>query len=296
MKPEIEYISNHKYPGTIAYKRFFYKNAFKGVLRKHRVKFKRRRIGRDEHFVLYPHWQKRWYSLFEVPENLYVPFTYSDFARAVGFMKVIDELGVNFKHLLHLKSEMWFFKDLVPKDVYVIDYAFEDVLKIRPDKAAMIGYTAINRDGELHVKTRDHFVIKKLPKRDSLYLQEDTSNEFKGISRVPAELLENSRIIELFIPSHLAIRYGYTSGDLVSVHTTPYMATLFGFDRPFIQGLCTANLIISRLCMAGIHLQHFTITFARPVYIRSTVYLYFNDKGYRLQDKNNNVLCFGEIN
>jgi len=293
---EIEPVYNHKHPGTLAYKRFYYRSVIKGVLRPHRVIFKKRRVGRDDHFVLYPKGKKKWYKLFGVPEDVVVPFTYSDYSRAVGLMEAIDGLGTNFKHLLHLKSEIWFYQELIPEDVYVIDYEFEDVLQIKPDKAAMIGRTAISRNGELYMNMRDHFVIKDLPKRDAAYLQKDESNEFKGITRVPAEPLENARVEEIYIPMDLARRYGDCSGDQSIVHTSPRIAKIFGYERTFIQGLCSANLIMSRLCKAGIKLQHFTITFGRPVFMDSTVYLYFTENEYRLQDEDDNVLCFGKIN
>ncbi|HPF20192.1 MAG TPA: MaoC family dehydratase [Syntrophomonas sp.] len=296
MEPVVEPVYNRKHPGTLAYKKFFYKNAIKGVLRPHRVIFKKRRVGRDDHFVLYPQGQKKWYKLFGVPEDVTVPFTYSDFSRAVGFMEVIEGLQSNFKHLLHLKSEIWFYRELIPGEAYIIDYLFEDVLQIKPDKAAMIGCSAISRNGEQYMKMRDHFVIKDLPPRDAVYLQKDTSDQFKGITRVPAEPLDSARMEEIYIPADLAKRYGDTSGDYNIVHTSPLMARLFGYERTFIQGLCSANLIMSRLCMGGIKLRHFTITFGRPVFMDSTVYLYYTDHEYRLQDQDNRVLCFGQIN
>ncbi|NLV20598.1 MAG: MaoC family dehydratase [Syntrophomonadaceae bacterium] len=296
MEPVVEPVYNRKHPGTLAYKRYFYRSAIKGVLRPHRVIFKKRRVGRDDHFVLYPRGKKKWYKLFGVPKDVVVPFTYSDFSRAIGFMEAIEGLGSNFKHLLHLKSEIWFYEELIPGDVYVIDYAFEDVLQIKPDKAAMIGRSAISRNGELYMKMRDHFVIKDLPRKDAAYLQKDETNEFKGITHVSAEPLKNCRVEEIYIPADLARRYGDTSGDYNIVHTSPVMARIFGYERTFIQGLCSANLIMSRLCMAGIKLQHFTITFGRPVFMDSTVYLYYTDHEYRLQDIDNHVLCFGQIN
>ncbi len=296
MEPIIESIYNRKHPGTLAYKWFFYSRAFKGVLRKHRVVFKNRRIGRDEHFILYPEWKQRWYELFGAPQNIYIPFTYSDFSRAVGFMEVIDGLGANFKYLLHLKSEFWFYRELIPGDSYVIDYIFEDVLRIKPDKAAMIGLSAISRNGELFMKMRDHFVIKEVPEKYASRLQTDETNEFKGITHVPAEPLLNCTVQEIYISANLPKRYGITSGDRNIVHTSAWVARLFGYDRPFIQGLCTANLIMSELCRAGIKLQHFSITFGRPVFLKSKVFLCYTDKEYRLQDEDKNILCFGQIN
>lgn len=293
MKPEIEQIDNLGSPRTLAYNWSFYRSAVRGVLRRHRVVFTHPRYGRDSHFRFSLTSRRRWYRLFGASEELRIPFTYYDFSRAVALMEVIEGLGVNFKHLLHLKSEFSFYQELTPGKTYQIDYIFENVLRIKADKAAIIGQTKVYHDGTLCLEMRDHFVIKNVARKYIERLQDDESHEFKGITHIPAVPLINAAEKEIYIPENLSRYYGRASGDKNIVHTTAWAAKLFGYNRPFIQGLCTANLMMKEFAAAGIALKYFNITFARPVYLKSTVRLLIADGEYRLQDQKGNVLCFG---
>ncbi|MGE5454132.1 MAG: MaoC/PaaZ C-terminal domain-containing protein [Methylocystaceae bacterium] len=296
MPNKLEKINNYGHPGTFAYKRFFYRSAIIGVLRPHRVVFSHRRYGQDSNFRFHPRGRKNWYRLFNVPEDMTVPFTYYDYSRAVGLMKVIEGLGVNFRYLMHLKSEFWFYHPLVLGDQYTIDYIFEDVRQIKKDKGAIVGYSGIRQADKVFQETRDHFVIKAVPEKYMTHLLPDETNQFKSLTRLPAEPLVGCQKQEINIPSDLAKKYSKASGDYNIVHTSPRLARYFGYDRPFIQGLCTANLILRELVMAGISLDYFAITFCRPVYMPSRVTLLFTPFEFRLQDEEDHILCFGSLN
>lgn len=289
----LEVVENYGHPGTTAYKINLYRTLCRGLIRKHRVVFTRPRYGRDARFKLYHQSRRMWYELFQVPDDVIVPFTYFDHSRALGFMKVISGLGVNFTNILHLKSEMWFYKPLVAGERYVIDYVFEDVVKVKRDKAAIVSYSAISRNGELYQEVRDHFIIKNVEEKYLGRLQSDEMNQFKGITHLPVEPMEDAKIKDIYIPLDLPVKYTSASGDCSYIHITPRAAKLFGFGKPFLQGLCTANLLMKELVMAGIELEYFSIIFCLPVYLKNTVYLHYNDREYRLQDANGRVLAFG---
>lgn len=292
----LEVVENYGHPGTTAYKINLYRTLCRGMARKHRVVFTHPRYGRDARFKLYHSSQRRWYKLFQVPDDVIVPFTYFDHSRALGFMKVISGLGVNFTNILHLKSEMWFYRPLVPGERYVIDYVFEDVVKVKHDKAAILNYSAITKDGEFYQEHRDNFIIKNVKKKYLDRLQNDDMNQFKGITRLPADPIEDVKIKEIYIPMDLPVKYTSASGDCSYMHITPRAAKIFGFGKPFLQGLCTANLLMKELVMAGVKLEYFSIVFCLPVYLDDMVYLNYNDHEYRLQDSQGKVLAFGALN
>ncbi|HNX23216.1 MAG TPA: MaoC/PaaZ C-terminal domain-containing protein [Spirochaetota bacterium] len=294
---EINYIplENHGHPGTFSYNWFYYTSAIKGILRKHRLEFKTPRYGRDSNFIYLESTKRRWHRLYNVPENVYVPFTVYGYSGAVGMMRILKELGVNFRHLLHLKSEIRIFGEMKAGDSYVVDFEFADVMRIKADKAAIIGTVKVKKNGTVLLEVRDHFVIKEVPKPDLEKLKFDETGQFKGITRIPAKPMEGALVRELFIEKHYARDYGSASGDKNIVHTTPLTSRLFGYRRPFIQGLCTANLILSKLSMDGVNLSYFSIIFCRPVYLRSTVFLNYTGSEYRLMDRKGRVLCFGNI-
>jgi len=294
---EIKYIplKNYGHPGTFSYNWFYYRSAIEGILRRHRLDFKKPRYGRDSDFIYLESTKRRWHRLYNVPENFHVPFTVYGYSGAVGMMKILKELGVNFRHLLHLKSEIHIFGEMQAGESYIVDFEIDDVLRIKADKAAIIGTVKVSKNGKAFLEARDHFVIKEVPASDLDRLRPDESGQFKGITRIPARPMETAEVRELFIEKHYARDYGSASGDKNIVHTTAFASRLFGYRRPFIQGLCTANLILSKLSMDGLKLSYFSIVFSRPVYLRSTVFLYYTENEYRLIDRKGNVLCFGNI-
>ncbi len=217
------------------------------------------------------------------------------YSGAVGMMAILRELGVNFRHLLHLKSEIKVNVMMKAGESYIIDYAFEEVLRIKADKAARIGTTRVMRNNEVYMEVRDHFVIKEVPAKYLDRLKVNDPGEFRGITRIPADVLEGCSTHELFICENYARDYGQASGDKNIVHTKKFTSSLFGFGRPFIQGLCTANMIMSKLCVEGYIPSYFSIVFCRPVYLESRVYLSYTESEYRLQDEKGRILCFGKI-
>lgn len=297
MKHEVRYIPvvNHGHPGTLSYNWFYYRSAVKGVLRPHRLEFKKPRYGRDSNFLYRESTRRRWHRLYNVPDSVDVPFTVYGYSGAVGMMAVLRDLGVNFRHLLHLKSEITVKRIMRAGETYVIDYAFEEAIRIKADKAAIIGTTRVMRQSELFMEIRDHFVIKEVPEKYLDRLKVNDTGEFRGITRIPADRLDGAVTHELYIRENYARDYGNASGDKNIVHTTKFTSALFGFGRPFIQGLCTANLIMSKFCMEGYTPCYFSIIFCRPVYLESRVYLSYTSDDYRLQDDKGRILSFGKI-
>jgi len=297
MNRKVKYIPvvNHGHPGTFGYNWFYYKSAIGGVLRPHKLEFSEPRFGRDSNFIYRESTRRRWHALYNVPENLEVPFTVYGYSGAVGMMAILKELGVNFRHLLHLKSEIKINSTMQAGESYVIDYAFEDAIRIKADKAAIIGTTKVLRTNRSLIEVRDHFVVKEVPEKYLEKLRTDETGEFRGITGIPSCNPEKFITRELYIMENYARDYGRASGDKNIVHTTKFASRLFGFGRPFIQGLCTANLIMSRLCVEGFTPAFFSIVFCRPVYLESRVFLNYNEEEYILQDENDRVLCCGNL-
>ena len=76
-------------------------------------------------------------------------------------------------------------------------------------------------------------------------------------------------------------------------HVTPAGAARAGFRRPFLQGLCTANLVVTALTRRGT-LERFSVLFARPVEVGQSVELLLHDDGFELRDETGRLVAFGE--
>jgi len=296
MEPVLEEVRNYGSPKTLRYKFFFYYNALCGIFRSNKVRNSNQRHGLDKNFKYSASARESWYRLYDVPLDADVPFSVYSHAGAVSLMIIVGSLGVNFKYLMHLKNETKFHKTLEPELTYEIYYKFEEVIRIKHNKAALVGISIIRRNGEIYAEMRDHFVIKNIPLKYADRLRMDEKGEFRGITRLPVEPIGNSRVREIEIPDNLPRRYAKVSGDYNMIHTIPFIANYFGYEHIFLQGLCTSNLVIKELCMAGVKLTDYSITFSLPVLTGQKVYLYFNEHEYRLQDEDDRILCFGRIN
>ena len=83
----------------------YYVTALKHVLKQHRLLVDRRFPSYETTFTLSPEEHERWFELFENSEPL-TPFTYHTTVGTMALIRVVGDVGVNFKNLMHLKSEM----------------------------------------------------------------------------------------------------------------------------------------------------------------------------------------------
>jgi hypothetical protein len=75
------------------------------VLKQHRLLVDRRFPAYETTFTLSAAEQVRWLDLFETSARE-IPFTYHTTVGTMVLMRVVGDVGVNFKNLLHLKCEM----------------------------------------------------------------------------------------------------------------------------------------------------------------------------------------------
>jgi len=101
-------------------------------------------------------------------------------------MKIVAEIGVNFKNLRHLKSEMTFAADgsgEQPDTTYSMALQLSDIVKLREDRVALVTLTSIYDKNKLLLReSKDFFIILNI---DPEYLH--MLNEFKGYGRHDAE-------------------------------------------------------------------------------------------------------------
>ena len=98
------------------------------------------------------------------------------------------------------------------------------------------------------------------------------------------------------VPKDMGTRYGQVSGDMNPVHTTALAARLFGYPRPFVPGLCTANRVLAILStQSEARLQQFRISFAQPVPTGTRVEVPVTDSDCEVLDGDGKVLAFGNF-
>lgn len=281
----------------------YYVTALKHVLKQHRLLVDRRFPSYETSFILSPEEHERWFQLFENSEPA-TPFTYHTTVGTMALMRVVGDVGVNFKNLMHLKCEMNLAArhPMVAGQRYRLVSQIEDIIALRDDRVALICASELYDQKGFRVRTyRDFFVILNL---ESEYVEalraakrygHTDAAEFHGLSSREARLSDASIRISIEIPEDMGFRYGKVSGDLNLIHTTPLAARMFGHPRPFVQGLCTANYVLRHLTQVYGSPQGLHITFAKRVFVGQTIELRSTEDEFEVVDGQGVLLAFGDF-
>lgn len=286
----------------------YYASALRTVLRQHRLSVDREFPHYEASLRLRPDERARWHALFGVAPDTPrpPPFTFHTTVGTLVMMKVVADVGVNFRNLLHLRSEM----ELAPRDVepgveHRLRARLADILALRGDRVALVVDSRVHdADGHLLRSFRDYFVILNVEPQ-----QVQALRERKGFGRLPAPSARDTvrrqsklagragtRQRAVDVPADMGLRYGKVSGDLNLVHTTPLAARVFGHERPFVQGLCTANQVFAVLAdEAPDPLQRFAIAFTHPVFTGQRVEVLTGNGEFEVIDGEARVLAFGSF-
>lgn len=285
----------------------YYTTAMKNMLCRHQLLVEKRFPTYEAEFRFSESEQTGWFKVFDVTEKEQAtPFTYYTTSGTMMLMRIVEDVGVNFRHLMHLKSDITFHpggRILEPDKTYTLKATLDDIVQLRDDRVTLITRAWIHDENDERLLTnRDFFIILNLAPK---YIEELRStpgfgrhdvSEFENLSKLQAMLTsQDVQRIPIKVPEDMGKRYGKVSGDMNLVHTTRIAARIFGFPKPFIQGLCTANYVLKHLtgvCQEPV--LSLTATFTRRVYVGQTVYLSFDDQRFELCDKKGALLVLGE--
>lgn len=296
-----------------AYMRRYYSAAIRGVLRRHQLIASGTFPRYDDTFSFTAEERARWHALFGVRDGaLPIPFTYFTTSGTLALMQIVADVGVNFRHLLHLRSEMQLNPEgrvLAPGEAYRCAYQLRDIVRLRNDRAALVVQSEVQDDaGRLMIAQKDWFIIKNLPAESVAALeksrtlgQHDTAALAAGAKRGATLAKRHAagdgavRSAQLVVKGDMGVAYGHVSGDMNVVHTSSAAARLFGYRKPFIQGLCTANYVLKALTEATGHAPgRLAIAFCRPVVTDAVVSLYHSRDEFEVCDAKGSLLACGE--
>lgn len=281
----------------------YYATALKHVFKQHRLLVDRRFPEYTTSFTIAPEEHRRWLGLFAT-ERADTPFTYHTTVGTMALMRLVGDVGVNFKNLMHLKSEMNMAPGHVMRagEAYRLASQIEDIIALRDDRVALVCASRVYDSSGNRVRSyRDFFIILNL---EPEYIETLRSikayghldaGEFHGLaSREPKLGNPDAKRVTIEVPEGMGFEYGKVSGDLNLVHTTRLAARLFGHPRPFIQGLCTANYALRHLTSAYGPPESLRITFAKRVFVGQQVELLYTRNEFEVCDLKGSLLAFGE--
>jgi CRP-like cAMP-binding protein len=280
----------------------YYAAALKNVLKQHRLLVDRRFPVYETTFTLTPDEHARWLDLFETSDSQ-MPFTYHTTVGTMALMRVVGDVGINFKNLMHLKCEMGMAPGhpMQTGQTFRLASQIEDIIALRDDRVALVCASRVYDSAGFRVRTyRDFFVILNL---DSEYVEalratksygRLASTEFQGIASREPQLAAAQRVA-INVPEGMGFSYGKVSGDLNLVHTTRLGAKIFGHPRPFIQGLCTANYVLRHLTPIYGPPSALRISFAKRVFVGQQIELRHVSHKFEVCDAKGALLAFGDF-
>lgn len=283
----------------------YYAAALKNVLKQHRLFVDRRFPAYETTFTMTPEEHAQWLELFET-SDWRMPFTYHTTVGTMALMRVVGDVGVNFKNLMHLKCEMGMAPGhpMESGRTYRLASQIEDIIALRDDRVALVCASRVYDAAGFRVRTyRDFFVILNL---DSEYVEalratksygHLEASEFQGLANRKPQLADadGTRRVTIDVPEGMGFSYGKVSGDLNLVHTTRLAAKIFGHPRPFIQGLCTANYVLRHLTPAYGPPSGLRISFAKRVFVGQQIELCHVAHKFEVCDAKGALLAFGDF-
>jgi hypothetical protein len=92
----------------------------------------------------------------------------------------------------------------------------------------------------------------------------------------------------------LGLEYGLVSGDLNPLHTSYLLAKAFGYDRPFLQGACTANFVL-KLFQHDLRerLDAIQTVFCKPLYFGQRALLRYDLQLFEVFDSQGVLVAYG---
>jgi len=289
------------------YSAAYYASALRTLVRQHRLIVDRQFPHYEAPMRISAEERARWHALFGVAQGAVAPpFGFHSTVGTLVLMKVVADVGVNFRNLLHLRSEMALsLLDVEPGVSYRLRARLADIQVLRGDRVVLVVDSRLNDDaGHLVRGFRDFFVILNLEvhhvaalKASKRFGRLDVA-ELRDAARRKSKLTGRDGVQRTVVdvPEDMGTRYGQVSGDMNPVHTTALAARLFGYPRPFVQGLCTANRVLAILStQSEARLQQFRISFAQRVPTGTRVEVPVTDSDCEVLDGDGKVLAFGNF-
>lgn len=253
-------------------------------------------------------YRNEWKELMKINNNdTFVPFTYHWPWTITGLVEhLLPGLGLSLKNYLHVGQKIDYLGSYSTSSQmrYTNWNTLVDLCPVGKDRMAIISESSVHdQTGKIIVKTLDYsYVLKMTPEEINALStfnycnRTDVSvlrNNFSG--RIPRFAQSGYKYSDsFFCYEGMGIRYGCVSGALNTTHTFKTISPLFGHKRPFLQGMCTGNIVLSLICMKfGRELDHFEVFFNNKLFTPQKVELRFDEREFELFDESGKVVSFG---
>lgn len=287
-----------------SYQLRYYASAVRSVCRPHRFTVPADRRTYRTEVKVNPTLYQQWLRLFDVSSTAGARFTYFTTSGTSLFMRMLTDLGINLRHVLHLASETRFLRRAEPHPVLGIHQLMSaeitGVSVVGDDRVCLtVEHELMSTSGRVLQQSRETFVIGGISRTTMDEVREIATPATFDLRRILTRTPRlgggpGVRRAQLAIRRDAGLRYGAISGDLNMVHTTRTAAKIFGYRGAFLQGLGTANHVLADIARFGPgDLQAFDVTFTRPLYLDQTVELARDRHDFEVTDERRHVVAYG---
>jgi hypothetical protein len=243
--------------------------ALRSLLSPHRIDPSAARWSYPARFQPRPDEHARWCEAFglDAAAAAGAPFLFSQATGTLLYMRLFAGLGLNFRHLLHLRHRAT--HRPAPKaaqlgsQLVLARVAAVNSLDARKD-VVHIACTVSSEDGLVLLHVQDDFIVRGYRPGQLAALARHPAPQFEALQHPAPRWAPGTAPWQasIDIPADLGQRYGQLSGDANPVHTTPWAAWLFGHPKPFLRGRATRSMIVGHLAQSGWQVCRLDLHFA----------------------------------
>jgi acyl dehydratase len=224
------------------------------------------------------------------------PFLFSQATGTLLYMKLFGDLGLNFRHLLHLRHRATHRPVPTPalSSRQTVSARIAAVHALGARKAVVqVACTVSSDEGFVLLHVQDDFIVRGYRPGQLAALARHPAPPFEALQRPAPRWTADAPApwqAAIEVAPDLGQRYGALSGDANPVHTRAWAARLFGHPRPFLQGLATRSLIVGHLAQAGWRVHRLDLHLCRPVPCGERVRLAHDGQRFELSDAEGHTL------
>lgn len=181
----------------------------------------------------------------------------------------------------------------------------EDIVHLNHNRVVFIAKMIVSLHDEPLTELKEYIFLSNVHNdaieafsQSAAYNQSSLPN-FKGLSKLKSTLLDkgdNVETIDWFIPENMGKTYGHLSGDLNPVHTNHWLTKKLGLKKPFLQGSCTANMMIAALHQNNLpEIKKIDTKFCAPLYVGQTISILSGENMVEVVDEDRQLVAFGEV-
>ncbi|WP_459922254.1 hypothetical protein [Desulfatiferula olefinivorans] len=265
-------------------------------------------IPTDHQFTLSDSYLEEWKEMMETPDIKGVPpySYYWPWMMDFTMKDLLPELGICLKNVLHLGHEARIMPDFasIREKRNRLKNRLVDLCALSKNKIVLVTETTItDENDQILYQARDYTVVLNMKPEEMEMLQragnwDHEEIPFRHESFRNKESLfrddEHAPFKAYYCMGDLAGRFGSVAGALSVTHASVFTATIFRKGKVFLQGMCTANIVIKILCdELGETLGDFRVYFTNQLPFPQRIEIRYNDSVFEVFDEANTMVAYG---